>query len=85
MTKIHTAINTDATPHHDGTLSESVTFLDNIWHVLLTMAFPYMLTSIMLCQGKSGIICEQHRSPLAKLSVDVATGKQKASCVMLLH
>jgi hypothetical protein len=63
--KIHTAINTDATPHHHRTLSKLVAFLDNIWHVLLTRASPYMLTSITLCQEKSGLVCEQHRSPLA--------------------
>ena len=34
--KICTAVNTDATQHHHKTLSESVAFLDNIWHVLLT-------------------------------------------------
>ena len=82
--KICTTINTDATPCHHRNLSESVAFLDNIWHVLLTMVSSYMLTSIMLCQGKSRLICEQHRSPLAKLLVNVAMGKQKASCVMLL-
>jgi hypothetical protein len=41
--KIRTAINTDATPHHHRTLPESVAFLDNIWHVLLTMASPHTL------------------------------------------
>jgi hypothetical protein len=54
------AINTDAN-------------LDNMWHILLTMASPYMLTFIMLCQEKSGLVCEQHRSSLANLPVDVAT------------
>jgi hypothetical protein len=78
-------INTDTTLHHHRILSESVAFLDNIWHVLLTTEFPYTLTSIMLCQGKSELICEQHRSPLAELPVDVAMGKQKASHAMLLH
>ena len=45
--------NTGATPPYHRTLSESVAFLDNIWHALLTT-----LTSIMLCQGKSGLVCE---------------------------
>ena len=83
--KIRTAINTDATPHHHRTLSESVAFLDNIWDVLLTTESPYTFMSITHCQGKSGLICEQHRSPLEKLPVDVATGKQKASWAMLMH
>ena len=49
------------------------------------MESPYTLTSITVCQGKSGLVCEQHRSLLVKLPVDVTTGKQKASCVMLLR
>jgi hypothetical protein len=52
--KFRTAINTDATPHHHRTLSESVAFLDNIWHVLFTTASPCTLTSFTLCQEKSG-------------------------------
>ena len=47
--KIPTVINTVATPYHFRTLSESVNFLENIWHVLLTMMSPYTLTSINLC------------------------------------
>ena len=31
-------------------------------------------------QGKSVLVYEQHRSPLAKLPVDVAMGKQKVRC-----
>jgi hypothetical protein len=81
--KTRTAMNTEAIPHHHRTLSESVIFLDYIWHVLLTTASPYTLTSISLCQGKSGLVCEQYRFPLAKLPVDVAMGKEKASCAML--
>jgi hypothetical protein len=82
--KIRTVIDTDTTPHHHRTLSESVASLD-IWDVLLPTASPYTLTSIMLCQVKSGLVYEQHSSPLAKLPVEVATGKQKASCTMLVH
>ena len=55
--KIHMAIITNTTPHHNRTLAESVAFLDNIWHILLTMASPYTLTSIALYQGKSGLFC----------------------------
>ena len=83
--KICMAINTDVTPHHHRTLSESVTFLDNIWYVLLTTASPNTLSFFMLCQGKSGVDCEQQRFPLAKLPVDLAMSKQKASYTMLLR
>ena len=76
-------INTDATSHHHRTLSESVAFLNNIWHVLFTMVSPYTLTSITLCMGKSGLVCEQHRSQLTKLPVELATGRQKVSCARL--
>jgi hypothetical protein len=36
-----------------------VAFQDNIWHVMLTTASPYTLTSITRCQGKAGLVSKQ--------------------------
>jgi hypothetical protein len=61
------------------------TLISPVWHVPYTTASPYTFISITLRQKKSGLVCEQHRSPLAKLPVDVATCKQKANCAKLLR